>query len=106
MHGLTSEQSRARARSSYLAVDEMKKFAHCKHFPQLDGANADCSIPVCEESMKLTAFHTPDGLYYWDRLLISAKPSSAVQQSPYILKHSTTTSTTTKMVRSEGMCLA
>ena len=34
--------------------------------------------------MKLTAFHTPDGLYYWDRLLIIAKPSSAVQQSPYL----------------------
>jgi len=62
----------------------MKKFAHCKYFLQLDGANADCSSPVCEESMKLTAFHTSDGLYYWDRLLIIAKPSSAVQQSPYL----------------------
>ncbi len=49
-----------------LAVDEIKKLAHCKYFLQLDGANAYWSIPVlCEESMRLTAFHTPDGLYCW-----------------------------------------
>jgi hypothetical protein len=34
--------------------------------------------------MRLTAFHTPDGLYYWNRLLMGAKPSSAVQQSTYL----------------------
>ncbi len=62
-----------------LAVDEIKKLAHCKYFLQLDGANAYWSIPVCEESMRLTAFHTPDGLYCWNRLLMGAKPSSAVQ---------------------------
>ena len=61
-----------------LAVDEIKKLAHCKYFLQLDGANAYWSIPVCEESMRLTAFHTPDGLYCWNRLLMGAKPSSAV----------------------------
>jgi hypothetical protein len=42
------------------------------------------SIPVCEESKKLTAFHTPDGVYCWNRLLMGAKPSSAVQQSAYL----------------------
>jgi hypothetical protein len=67
-----------------LAVDEIKKLAHCKYFLQLDGANAYWSIPVCEESMRLTAFHTPDGLYCWNRLLMGAKPSSAVQQSAYL----------------------
>jgi hypothetical protein len=67
-----------------LAVDEMKKLAHCKYFMQLDGADAYCSIPVCEESTKLTAFHTPDGLYFLKRLLIDAKPSSAAQQSVYL----------------------
>jgi hypothetical protein len=46
-----------------LTVDEIKKLAHCKYFLQLDGANAYWSIPVCEESMRLTAFHTPDGQY-------------------------------------------
>ncbi len=67
-----------------LAVNEIKKLAHCKYFLQLDGANAYWSIPVCEESMRLTAFHTPDGLYCWNRLLMGAKPSSAVQQSAYL----------------------
>ncbi len=46
--------------------------------------NAYWSIPVCEESKRLTAFHTPDGVYYWNRLLMGAKPSSAVQQSAYL----------------------
>jgi hypothetical protein len=46
--------------------------------------NAYWSIPVCEESKKLTAFHTPDGVYCWNRLLMGAKPSSAVQQSAYL----------------------
>jgi hypothetical protein len=39
---------------------------------------------LCEESMRLTAFHTPDGIYCWNRLLMGAKPSSAVQQSAYL----------------------
>ena len=67
-----------------LAVDEIKKLAHCKVFLQLDGANAHWSIPVCGESMRLTAFHTPDGLYCWNRLLMGAKPSSVVQQFAYL----------------------
>ncbi len=46
--------------------------------------NAYWSIPVCEESKRLTAFHTPDGVYCWNRLLMGAKPSSAVQQSAYL----------------------
>ena len=67
-----------------LAVDEIKKLANCTYFLQLDGANAYWSIPVCEESKRLTAFHTPDGIYCWNRLLMGAKPSSAVQQSAYL----------------------
>jgi hypothetical protein len=46
--------------------------------------NAYWSIPVCDESKRLTAFHTPDGIYCWNRLLMGAKPSSAVQQSAYL----------------------
>jgi hypothetical protein len=34
--------------------------------------------------MRLTAFHTPDGIYCWNCLLMGAKPSSAVQQSAYL----------------------
>ncbi len=50
----------------------------------MDGMNAYWSIPVCEESKRLTAFHTPDGVYCWNRLLMGAKPSSAVQQLAYL----------------------
>ncbi len=46
--------------------------------------NAYWSIPVCAESKRLTAFHTPDGIYCWNRLLMGAKPSSDVQQSAYL----------------------
>ena len=61
-----------------LATDEIRKLFNCKYFLQLDGMNAYWSIPVCEESKRLTAFHTPDGIYCWNRLLMGAKPSSAV----------------------------
>ena len=67
-----------------LAVDEIKKLSNKKYFLQADGANAYWSIPVCEESKRLTAFHTPDGIYCWNMLLMGAKPSSAVQQSAYL----------------------
>jgi hypothetical protein len=61
-----------------LATDEIRKLFNCKYFLQLDGMNAYWSIPVCEESKRLTAFHTPDGIYCWNRLLMGAKPSSAI----------------------------
>jgi hypothetical protein len=48
-----------------LATDEIRKLFNCKYFLQLDGMNAYWSIPVCEESKRLTAFHTPDGIYCW-----------------------------------------
>ncbi len=72
------------APSNQLAADEITKLFNCKYFLQLDGMNAYWSIPVCEESKRLTAFHTPDGVYCWNRLLMGAKPSSAVQQSAYL----------------------
>ena len=66
-----------------LAADEITKLFNCKYFLQLDGMNAYWSIPVCEESKRLTAFHTPDGVYCWNRLLMGAKPSSAVPHGPF-----------------------
>ncbi len=40
---------------------------------------------LCVRSLNaLTAFYTPDGIYCWNRLLMGAKPSSAVQQSAYL----------------------
>jgi hypothetical protein len=51
------------ASTTPLAADEITKLFKCKYFLQLDGMNAYWSIPVCEESKRLTAFHTPDGIY-------------------------------------------
>ena len=67
-----------------LATDEIIKLHGMKYYLQADGASAYWSIPVCEESKRLTAFHTPDGIYCWNRLLMGAKPSSAMQQSAYL----------------------
>ncbi len=33
---------------------------------------------------RLTAFHTPDGIHCWNRLIMVATPSSAVQQTAYL----------------------
>jgi hypothetical protein len=50
----------------------------------VDGFSAYWSILVCEESKRLTAFHTPDEIYCWNRLMMGATPSSAVQQTAYL----------------------
>jgi hypothetical protein len=67
-----------------LATDEIKKLSGYKYFLQVDGFSAYWSIPVCEESKRLTAFHTPDGIHCWNRLMMGATPSSAVQQTAYL----------------------
>ena len=67
-----------------LATDEIKKLHGCKYYLQVDGFSAYWSIPVCDESKRLTAFHTPDGIHCWNRLMMGATPSSAVQQTAYL----------------------
>jgi hypothetical protein len=46
-----------------LATDEIKQLSGYKYFLQVDGFSAYWSIPGCEESKRLTAFHTPDGIH-------------------------------------------
>ena len=46
-----------------LATDEIKKLSGYKYFLQVGGFSAYWSIPVCEESRRLTAFHTPGGIH-------------------------------------------
>jgi hypothetical protein len=67
-----------------LATDEIKKLHGFNYYLQVDGFSAYWSIPVCEESKRLTAFHTPDGIFCWNRLMMGAIPSSAVQQTAYL----------------------
>ncbi len=67
-----------------LATDEIKKLYGFNYYLQVDGFSAYWSIPLCEESKRLTAFHTPDGIHCWNRLIMGAIPSSAVQQTAYL----------------------
>ena len=67
-----------------MATDEIKKLHHHKYFLQLDGSQAYWSIPIDEESKRLLAFQTHEGVFAWDRLTMGARPSSAVQQTAYI----------------------
>ncbi len=67
-----------------LAVDEIKKLHGYKYYLGVDGFSAYWSIPVCEESKRLTAFHTPDGIYCWNRLMMGVTPNSAVLQTAYL----------------------
>jgi hypothetical protein len=66
------------------ATDEIKKLHGFNYYLQVDGFSAYWSIPVCEESKRLTAFHTPDGIRCWNRLMMGATLSSAVQQTAYL----------------------
>jgi hypothetical protein len=65
-------------------VTEIKKLYGYNYYLQVDGFSAYWSIPVCEESKRLAAFHLPDGIYCWNRLMMGAVPSSAVQQTAYL----------------------
>ena len=67
-----------------LATDEIRKLYHCKYYLQVDGMNAFLAIPMCEKSQRLSAFHTPDGVMCFNRLVMRSQPASAVQQSAYI----------------------
>ena len=41
------------------------------------------SIPPSEESKKLLAFQTHEGVFAWTRLAMGCKPASAVQQTAF-----------------------
>ena len=68
-----------------LAADEIKKLHHFKYYLQADAANAFWSIPLDEESRRLTAFQTHEGVFAWDRLTMGTRPASTVQQTAYHL---------------------
>jgi hypothetical protein len=84
MHCLVNKFLKPCASTIPLAADEITKLFSSKYFLQLDGINAYWSIPACEESKRLTALHTPVGVYCWNRLLMGVNPSSTIQQSAYL----------------------
>ena len=67
-----------------LAAGEIRKLHHCKYYLQVDGMNAFWAIPICEKSQRLSAFHTPDGVMCFNRLVMGSQPAPTVQQSAYI----------------------
>jgi hypothetical protein len=84
MNALVNNCLKPTASTTPLATDEIKKLHHHKYFLQLDGSQAYWSIPIDEESKRLLAFQTHEGVFAWDRLTMGARPSSAVQQTAYI----------------------
>jgi hypothetical protein len=66
-----------------LATDEIKKLHAFKYFLKMDAMNAFWSIPLDEESKKLMAFQTHEGVFAWSRLTMGCRPASQVQQTAF-----------------------
>ena len=66
-----------------LATDEIKKLHGCKYFLKLDAMHAFWAIPLDEESKKLMAFQTHEGVFAWSRLTMGCRPASQVQQTAF-----------------------
>ena len=50
---------------------------------KLDAMHAFWAIPLDEESKKLLAFQTHEGVFMWSRLTMGCRPSSQVQQTAF-----------------------
>lgn len=66
-----------------LATDEIKKLHGYRFFLKADAMHAFWSIPLDEESKKLMAFQTHEGVFAWSRLTMGCRPSSQVQQTAF-----------------------
>ena len=85
MNALINAALKPAASTLPLATDEIKKLHHFKYYLQADAANAFWSIPLDEESRRLTAFQTHEGVFAWDRLTMGTRPASTVHQTAYHL---------------------
>ena len=66
-----------------LATDEIQKLHGYKYFIKADAMHAYWAIPLDEESKKLLAFQTHEGVFAWNRLTMGCRPSSQVQQTAF-----------------------
>jgi hypothetical protein len=66
-----------------LATDEIKKLHGLKYFLKLDAMHAFWAISLDEESKKLMAFQTHEGVFAWSRLTMGCRPTSQVQQTAF-----------------------
>jgi hypothetical protein len=63
VNALINKCLKPNASTAPLATNEIKKLHGFNYYLQVDGFSAYWSIPVCEESKCLTAFHTPDDIH-------------------------------------------
>jgi L-rhamnose mutarotase len=61
-----------------LATNEIKKLHHWNLYLKADAANVFWSIPLDDESRRMTAFQTHEGIFAWDRLTMGTKLASTV----------------------------
>ncbi len=66
-----------------LATDEIKKLHGKRYLLKLDAMHAFWAIPLDEESKKLMAFQTHEGVFAWTRLTMGCRPASQIQQTAY-----------------------
>jgi hypothetical protein len=83
MNALTNNCLKPVARTLPLATNEIKKLHDYKFFLKMDAMNAFWSIPLDEESKKLMAFQTHEGVFAWSRLTMGCRPASQVQQTAF-----------------------
>ena len=83
MNALINECLKPTPSTLPLALNEIKKLHHYKYFLKVDAANAYWSIPLDDESRRMTAFQTHEGVFAWDRLTMGTRPASTVQQTAY-----------------------
>jgi hypothetical protein len=63
-----------------LATDEIKKLHAFRYFLKMDAMNAFWSTSLDEESKKLMAFQTHEGVFAWSRLTMGCRQAGQVQQ--------------------------
>jgi hypothetical protein len=66
-----------------LATDKIKKLHGKRYFFKLDAMYVFGAIPLDEESKKLIAFQTHEGVFAWSRLTMGCCPVNQIQQTAY-----------------------
>jgi hypothetical protein len=64
-----------------LATDEIKKLHGKKIFLKMDAMHAFWAIPLDEESKKLLAFQTHEGVVAWSRFTMGCRPAGPARSS-------------------------
>jgi hypothetical protein len=66
-----------------LATNEIKKLHSKRFFFKVHAMHAFWAIPLDEESKKMLAFQTHEGVFAWSRLTMGCRPASPIQQTAF-----------------------